>query len=270
MALEVAAWNVLDAFSDARRAVRVLRAVQRWRPDAAVLLEAWRDDRYTSLLDGVLEDFGNSGYDVVHSLYGDAGRPYQHGIIGIVRREVAAAPQIVSLGSRNAVRMSLPDASGGVPVEFLGVHLDDRSEQERLRQVERLIEMVKPCSRVVVGGDFNAMHGADWRAQALRAVRPLAQHMQPAEHHHHWTPPQLQRIGSLAARLTGMAAGTTLQQLEAAGFTDTSTERPPTKGPFNLDHILVRGVQGFELRVDSVPPSLSDHRPVGALILPGV
>lgn len=265
MAVEVMAWNVLDAFSDENRARGILQVVQEQRPDTAIFSEAWREGK-DKLLDNVLDDLDRGGYTVAYGLYEDNdGRQDRHGIIGIVRSELVAdqKPQLISLGSRNAVHMPVVNrATGGETVcDFFGVHLDDRSEQRRLDQAIRLIAVAHFSGQVVVGGDLNAMHRADPRAKALRFVRPIAKRMPTVEPRPDFKPPKLKRIGSLASRLTDMATGTTLGLFEEAGFRDTDMHRKPTKGPFNIDHILVRGVAAFGQRTHDENP-LSDHRAV--------
>lgn len=270
MAVEIMAWNVLDAFSDESRAKGVLQVVQEQHPDAAVFSEAWREDK-DHLIDDVLEDLDGNGYTVTHGLYADDdGRQDRHGIIGIVRNEVVAdnKPQIVSLGSRNAVHMPLLNMTGNnteTILDFFGVHLDDRSEQRRLAQVERLIAATEFSGKIAIGGDLNAMHRADPLARTLRMVRPIVQRMPTIAPRPDFKPPRLKRIGSLASRLTDMATGTTLQQLESAGFVDADTSHQPTKGPFNLDHILLKGLVAFSQRTHE-KSHLSDHRAVSALV----
>jgi len=269
MAVEIMAWNVLDAFSDESRGRGVLQVVQEQRPDAAVFSEAWREGK-DELLDNVLDDLGRSGYTVAHGLYEDNdGRQDRHGIMGIVRSELVAdqKPQLVSLGSRNAVHVPVVNpASGGETVfDFFGVHLDDRSEQRRLAQAERLIAAADFSGRVVVGGDLNAMHRTDPRAKALRLVRPIARCMPTVDPRPDFKPPKLKRIGSLASRLTEMATGTTLGRFEEAGFEDTDARRQPTRGPFNIDHILIRGLVAFGQRTHDKSP-LSDHRAVSVSV----
>jgi endonuclease/exonuclease/phosphatase (EEP) superfamily protein YafD len=269
MAVEVMAWNVLDAFSDESRARGVLQVVQEQRPDAAVFSEAWREGK-DELLDDVLDALNRSGYTVAHGLYEDNdGRQDRHGIIGIVRSELVAdqKPQLVSLGSRNAVHVPVVNTAGDTETvfDFFGAHLDDRSERRRLSQAERLIATADFSGRVVVGGDLNAMHRSDPRAKALRVVRPIARRMPTVDPRPDFKPPKLKRIGSLASRLTDMATGTTLERFEEAGFEDTDTRHQPTKGPFNLDYILVKGLVAFGQRTHDKSP-LSDHRAISTSV----
>jgi hypothetical protein len=269
MAVEVMAWNVLGAFSDESRAKGILQAIQEQRPGTAVFSEAYREDK-DHLLDNVLEELDRNGYTTVYGLYeDDDGRQDRHGIIGIVRNEIMAndKPQIISLGSRNAVRMPLLHSAANAErvVDFFGVHLDDRSEQRRLAQAERLIAVAKFSGQAVIGGDLNAMHRTDSLARALRMVHPVAKRMPTVEPRPDFRPPKLKRIGSLASRLTDMATGTTLQQLESAGFEDADRSHQPTKGPFNLDHILVKGLVASGYHAHAKTP-LSDHRAISATL----
>lgn len=261
MAVEVMAWNVLDAFSDPGRARGVLEVVQADRPDVAVFSEAWRESE-DHLVDGLLGDLSDIGYTAVHGLYDDNdGRLDRHGILGIVRNELVAdqKPQLISLGSRNAAHIPFIDEASGAEIDFFGAHLDDRSEKRRLAQASQLVARAGLSERAVIGGDFNAMYRNDRLAKVLRPLGSIAQRLPTVDPRPDFKPPKLQRFGSLASRLTAMATGTTMQQFEAAGFEDADPERQPTKGPFALDHIVVRGLEVTEQRTHPKSP-LSDHR----------
>jgi endonuclease/exonuclease/phosphatase family metal-dependent hydrolase len=278
MAVEIMAWNVLDALSDEQRARGVLREIGKQRPGAVVLSEAYREGK-EQFLDDVVQEMDASGYHTVYGLYeDDDGREDRHGIMGLMRKDSAAAaqPKIISLVTRNAVHLPLLDTerSTETVIDFYGVHLDDRNEQRRMAQAEWLIGAAGLNSRVVIGGDMNALHHDDMRAKALRAIRPIAKRMPSVEPRPDYTPPKLKRIGSLASRLTDMATGSTLQLFEAAGFDDVDPDRQPTKGPFNLDHILVKGpLVYFNQHTHARPPvsdqnkaPLSDHRAISVSV----
>jgi endonuclease/exonuclease/phosphatase (EEP) superfamily protein YafD len=79
------------------------------------------------------------------------------------------------------------------------------------------------------------------------------------------------RIGSLAARLSGMAEGRALEVFESAGFVDADPNQQATMllfGQFSLaqlDHIMARDAKVTEFSV--LPKDgLSDHRAVAATI----
>jgi len=264
---EVMAWNVLDAFSDENRAQGILEVVEEQQPDVAVFLEAWREDK-AHPLEYALEELEAKGYATLHGLYDDNdGRQDRHGILGIVRRDNLAdrQPQLVSLGSRNAVHIPFVDESTEQVIDFFGTHLDDRTEERRMGQANRLIAAAEFSGRVVIGGDFNALYRDDSRAKMLRIIKPLAQRMPTVEPRPDFKPPKLKRIGSLASRLTDMATGTTMEQFVGADFEDTDPKRQPTKGPFMLDHIVVRGVTVNSQQTLEKSP-LSDHRAVSASV----
>jgi len=245
VSIEVMALHVQDAFSDETRAQTVLDVVTLRRPDAAVFAEAWHDGR-DQLLDDVLDTFTERGYATVHSLYDDDdGRQDRHGIIGIVRNRILTdqVPHVVRLGSRNAVYLPLANPESGVTTDLFGIHLDDRSEARRLGQTDALLgTVVDPDRPTIVAGKFNAMYPSDPRAIVARALRPLARRLPTADPRPDVRPPRLKRIGSLAERTTAMAAGTTMQRFITADFIDADPAHQPTKGPFNLDHILYRGL----------------------------
>jgi len=88
MAIDVLAWNVLDAFSDEQRARGVLDVTLQQRPDVAVFSEAWREGQ-EGLLDNVYGHLDKAGYSIAGGLYeDDDGREDRHGILAIVRRVV--------------------------------------------------------------------------------------------------------------------------------------------------------------------------------------
>lgn len=60
-----------------------------------------------------------------------------------------------------------------------------------------------------------------------------------------------------------MAIGTTLERFENAGFNDADPSRQPTKGPFNIDHIVYRGLAVVAQSTHS-KNFLSDHCGVSA------
>lgn len=263
MAVEVMAWNVLDAFSDEARARGVLAVVARQRPDAAVFSEAYAEGKET-LLDDVLDELTGHGYAVVHGTYDDTdGRQDRHGIIGIVRNKILTSqkPTLVNLDGRQAVRIPLADPESGEENDFIGVHLDDRSESGRLKQTTALLGLVG--EKAIIGGDFNALYKEDKTARVLRAARPIAKLLPAVDPRPDFRPPKLKRLGSLAGRLTDMAQGTTMQEFEAAGFQDADPSHQPTKGPVCIDHIVYRGMRLLSQRTHPAS-NMSDHRAVGA------
>ena len=70
---------------------------------------------------------------------------------------------------RNAQVSDVIDPDSSQLVRIYGVHLDDRNEKNRLRQVEELIFLINASDLpTVVMGDFNAMYRESMQARILR------------------------------------------------------------------------------------------------------
>ena len=266
MAIEVRGWNILDGFSDSQRGPEILDVINWREPTVAVFPEAWQESKPELL--GDVEAKLASKYVVIRTLYDDTdGREDRHGLLGIVRKDCQDAdiePSIVSLGSRNAVRLPVIDPDTKTRCDVFGIHFDDRTEERRIGQASALCTIIDRGKPTVVVGDFNSMHYEDVRARVLRGLGPMARRIPSIDPSPEANPPKLKRIGSLAQRLTGMATGTTLQIMKDAGFVDVDQRHRATKGFVQLDRVMVSGAEVVIQGLYRGSRRLSDHNAIVA------
>lgn len=148
------------------------------------------------------------GYQIVEVPYEDATMPEhipEHYEMAVLSRLPIVSMSTHRLGgTRNSVEIRvLVDKK---QVRILGVHLDDKSEQQRLVQAKDLVDTVREDVRIptIVMGDFNAMHVSSnfaklTRSKAAKLFTNTIQHEQ---------------IKSMAGRVHEMAAGTTIDYIE--------------------------------------------------------
>lgn len=257
------AWNVENNLGNPKRAGEILGLVAQHHPDIAFFSEA-TDGR--DVVSSAAQIADVLGYWSVQPEYRDPdGRKDTHRYYMMGNPEVFKAPQVVTAAGRGALVAATKDSQAS----FVGVHAYDRDQfgknrhdALRLHQMRELVSCVQPlpAESLVIGGDLNSMSPRTLRAQALSLLGPLAYRM-PAKNPGE-IQTKLERIGSLANRLTHMALGSSIAYLQGEGFTDANTELRGTKwlGPLgvDLDHFLGRNVQFGNF---SVFPSrgLSDH-----------
>jgi endonuclease/exonuclease/phosphatase family metal-dependent hydrolase len=174
-------------------------------------------------------------------------------------------------GLRNAIDVVIDDPETGLPIRVIGIHLDDRNEEFRLRQVEDLELLIANSDiPVVLLGDFNAMYGDSLRAKFMRSrfARLIAETI-PNEN-----------MSDFAVRATDMATGTTMARLTAPGMLiDADSLHLPTATPkvrgleylpslplIGIDHILHSPELKSSGHEVGAHDSGSDHRSVKAKI----
>ncbi|MEO7397248.1 MAG: endonuclease/exonuclease/phosphatase family protein, partial [Ilumatobacteraceae bacterium] len=265
---QIVAWNIKNQLGDPEKHLDAINAVMPdnpddW-PDVAIFSKAYEEiDTEFSTVHKTQEIFVDFGYQVVHGLYDDTdGRRDRHGIMAISR--LAGEVGLVSLGSRNAVKITATDKTTGTDFNVFGIHLDDRSEEQRLRQIDTLLrELVDPDKPTVIAGDLNAMHGDDTRAMLLRLIGKPAGLVKPIEPQDFAELSGAKRMRKLPARMASIAVwlsliaeGSVMRLLEDADFVDTDPAHSPTmsaKRPIaQLDHIMVS--PGFGVVEHNVQP----------------
>ncbi len=241
----MASLHIQDAFSDPERTKVVFGHIGKHRPDVAFFAEAWFEGQDT-LVDSIREDFTALGYQTAFALYDDDdGRTDRHGMMAIVRNRVLTdrLPKVVRLGSRNALYVPFAGDGDNQTTDIYFAHLDDRNEQRRLGQIGVLLDdIVDPNRPTIVGGKFNAFYPYDPLAVALRLQRPLTSRLPAVGPGPESDPTRLERFASLGQRLGSMATGAVMRRMTAARFKDADPWHRPTKGPFNLDRIMYRGL----------------------------
>lgn len=148
-------------------------------------------------------------------------------------------------------------------MRIVGVHFDDKSEEERHAEVtDFYLHVAKDDVPAVLAGDLNAMHGDDKIARYLK--KPLfsaaANHV-PSD-----------RFRDISTRLIGMADGRTMRYLTQSYLSDADPQHQPTWGQRHLppvaqlDHILYNqnhiGLEDFSVHERIT----SDHRPIMATL----
>lgn len=278
MAIKVAAWNVegrLSPRTDERRGSpkHILVEICRLNADIIVLLEA----HHGEVAVGVDERLRQYGYEWHDVLYSDMPLRFdsEERLNGVYYLRILSRLPLEDVREqrfgdiRTLVSMAVVDPVTNRQIRIVGVHLDDRAEMLRMKQVEALSHFIAAEKLpVVVLGDFNAVwDGIMARVIRSRPVRWVARHM-PGE----W-------LRSLAVRFTDMASGTTMSFLaENTSLRDADIEHRPTATPklygaewlpgirlAQLDHILLSddlAATHLEVAHDGG----ADHRAVSATI----
>lgn len=269
MAVDILAWNLADGLSDKDRATGIVKVVEAQQPTAAVFSEAWQQGE-EKVLDGVLKEFQDFGYEVIAVPYEDTeARDDRHGMLGLVRTEAFNASRPsgpISMLSRSAIHLSMIDPKSNIPFDFFGVHLNDRNEDSRLEQAHALLDIAGDVDPVIIGGDFNAMYRRGAWPRTLHLIGPLFQPVPEINYAPGYKPPRLHFVGDVFRRAGEMAEGTTLSTFREAGFWDTHPKHRPTIGPFNLDHILVRDLRVIDQQTHPKTPH-SDHHAISAVLV---
>lgn len=206
------------------------------------------------------------GYECVTMAYAD---PRARGSgLAILSRYPIITHEIVRLGEVKGMVDAQIDVNGTV-IHVIGVHLDDRSEEYRLREVSRLVAHIQSLgsATILMMGDFNAMKSTSRfakvaRGQFGRALEQLTAH---------------KKLKSVVARVREMALGTTIEQIEMKtplrsldpGLKRTISARQrglellPAMRLAKIDWIF--GSSNVTTRAYCVFPDVgSDHRPVAA------
>jgi endonuclease/exonuclease/phosphatase (EEP) superfamily protein YafD len=255
--LQIVSWNVLDSINDPE----VHKAIIDTGLDIGVFPEAAKEDEgvngYTS------RAFANAGYNVYSQSYlDDDGRKDRHALAVVAKPELVHFVKSLQLAGRTAIRVTMPEGT-----EFIGTHLDDRTETRRLRQAQTIARSAGVTA--IIAGDLNATYRNGFQPTLVRMTRPLA-HALPAR-----DPGQkmskLERIGSLSQRLTDMVSGTTMGHFSEMGFTDADPSHAATMrlGPVavQLDHILYRGdISVVQSTIVEDAAGLSDHSRIRATL----
>lgn len=279
MSVRVGSWNIegrLSHYATRGRGTpdHILRGIEELDTDVLLLPEAY--DRVLGVSATIDESLRDMGYENMYDVaYNDVGpRMYPAAVkepslrmLSKLAFEKCAGIRLGDL--RNAIDITIIDPETAKPIRIIGVHLDDRNEANRLRQVDDLIRLIEASKTpVVLMGDLNAIYGDTRIARFLRNgfVRTLAESI------------PIEGLSDFATRGTDMAIGTTMQRLTADGLlVDADPDHHGTATP---------KVRGFEflpsLRVMPIDHMLtspelrarhfgvgkgdkgSDHRPIWA------
>lgn len=181
MILRLATWNVegrlSDSAGDAPRSTPARIADEILRLDADVV--------YVPEARGAGEiapecwaKFAAGGYEMVECLYDDTAREVEDALASrasvFLSRVKVAKCEFVKYDAYR--QLPILEVEVGVQrVTIAGIHLDDRSENQRVVQAKAVIERLKTTMSLVLMGDFNATHRTrDTALYRVRAVRSLA------------------------------------------------------------------------------------------------
>lgn len=273
MSLKIASWNIEGSLSITDPKVRgnstqILAMLRELNADIVTVAESYSEDSIDAL--AALPQLVALGYRV-YSV------PYQDDMA--LRKDAIALQSSLMLLSKLPVRklesvrlgdfrnglVAMVEYKSGHLLRVIGVHLDDRLEETRLRQVVDLSKIVKAASLpTVVMGDFNAMHGSDlWPAKFLRS--PLMKLLSYIV------------LPSLSRRAVEMARGEALRSLGvSSGLVDADPRHQPTATPkirglawmpsirlIQIDHIFISqslAVRDYTVAADGG----ADHRAISA------
>ncbi len=207
------------------------------------------------------------GYQIVETAYED-GPGSMYGMAVLSRLPIVSSRIVRLADLRNVIELKVVDVHGQ-QLYVLAVHLDDRTEDARLQQIEHVVTLVSahrstPC---LLMGDFNAMAHGSYFAKAARSKlgRKLAVTL-PHD-----------KLRSMATRVNEMALGTTIDYLtKHSHLHDLDPGRKRTisarqQGVEWLPHLRLAkidwifGSKEFTTKHYRVMRDVgSDHRPVSA------
>lgn len=277
MAIKIASWNVegrLSGYTKTGRgsAEHILDGIEVLDADIVVLPEAFLEVP----ADGVDDRLGEMGYQIYDVAYGDDDRDWSLEFMGkmpylrvLSRLAISQVQEVAWANARRLLSMRITDPETGKEALLLPTHLDDRSEDLRLEQIDDAIAYIqKADAPTIMTGDFNAMwHKKRARLFGSKFMRFVARHI-PHE-----------RIRNKAVQFTDMASGLTLGRLaQETGLRDTDENLRPTVTPKmraapylpsiplgQIDHVLVSGdieTKEYEVGADMG----SDHRSVAVTV----
>lgn len=273
--MKFTAWNIegrLSRFAEPKRRgspEQIVEQIKRHDSDVLFLPEAY--DYARGIEPSIALSLKAMGYKAVDVAYAehkrrDDGATIDPHTLFLSRIEVVRMETIRPGGIRNMQVIDVKDPKSGQIVRVFGIHLDDRTEARRLRQVQGIIQYCNDSPfPVIAGGDFNAMYEASRFSRLLRhdAAQEIIKYIP----------------SSTLSRLSEMAIGDTLSDLlEATNLRDIDPQHRPTTTPkmrgreympsirlAQIDHIFVSP----ELIADDfsiAPDAGSDHRALSAKI----
>lgn len=181
MSISVATWNVAERLGHEGYSPQIVEAVKSFDADVVALPDAyWLDNPLHEANSGAeerveeaKESFAKEGYQSYTVQYDRPDHfPGRHLLL---MSRAGGEFSAVKAADSAAARVVIP-IEDEAPLQIVGVHLDDQSEENRVCQAEDLaVNLEIPANNTVLMGDFNAMNrsskpdyskafwGAAWR-----------------------------------------------------------------------------------------------------------
>jgi len=274
MTIKITSWNIEGRLSDSGFKNRgtpnqIIQAISEIDADILFLAEAHSENSLNDLT--IIKKLYYLGYKI-HSVNYDDDTALRKDTYTKQLSLIFASKlpidkfEIIKLGDlRNALVATINN--NDEKIRIIGVHLDDRSEETRIKQTKDLVKIInKSDIPTIVMGDFNAMHSEDlWPAKflRLRLIRFLSKFI----------------FARIASKAVEMARGECLKYLENnTNLSDADPKHQPTTTPkirgFNwlpsirliqIDHIFISP----EIKTSNFTISLdlgADHRAISTWV----
>lgn len=230
--LRYGSYNVANAFVDPAKSDRVLDELADAAVDVCVLPEVLPAGHEMVDARG---RFDRAGFDFLSQDNEDADNRRDTRQTGVAVRRgagISQTPSSIRLATRNAWYLPYVMPGTARQIEFFGVHLNDRGNDERAVQIDALEQNFTADTEQIVVGDINA----DYESTAFRGfcrflglATSFVPESQPKKLSRNLPTPG--RIRSIARRLDEATDGTTMARLWKLGLHDadpnhqTTTER---------------------------------------------
>lgn len=269
MAVRIAAWNIEGRLSPVAKSGRgcpahIAAEIIFLDADVVFLADAYQVAAIAEA-DRLLEDAGYEWWDAEYNDTDtlDDRRPFSRFLarIPVKDRTVTRFGDVRTLQT-----LTVTDGATGRDVTMYGIHLDDRSNHLRARQVDDLMDEISEQSHeVVLLGDFNA--AVRHRLLAVPFLKTITS----------WVPHPLVR--SLGERLSDMVDGQTIERLHGGRLLHEADDRQrptmtiktigllwlPSVPVVQLDHMFGSARVQFRDFLISKDGG-SDHRAISATI----
>lgn len=256
--IKVLSFNALDSLSSSTRSDKLIDLIKSVNPDIAFISEAASATVNPDKFKPPITTLAKLGYRATifkNNDYHD--RSDAHYSMGLTKLGIAL---VVKGSERQAYQVKLK--VGDRTLSLIGQHFDDRNETYRLNQLQSL-----PNADILMG-DFNAMHGKDKIAKTLRSIKPITNTWPDVSPDFSVIKSPIKQFISLSERLTRMADGRLINNIENLGLIEADPKHQPTIHHLaQLDHIMIGlGIKPTEFRVMN-EVKLSDHKPIMATLV---
>ena len=174
MSIKVAAWNAEGrlgriATKDRGAPEHIVSEILRIDADVLFVADAFHQP-VEATIDAALERAGYRWLDVQYDDEGVSADHRQPNSRFLTKLDVINHSTTRYGGVRSLQTLTVRSTGDGELIRFIGVHLDDRSDALRHRQVDAMLADIDQCKdAVVLLGDFNAAHSDQLSARILRS-----------------------------------------------------------------------------------------------------